>query len=347
MDEYFTRTFSRNLAYVCSVNNWQPFRVANSRKGSCAPFWKGSFRCRVSNDCVKLTMSIVDEPANGSDVPVNVTIIGQCTHIAQDNDAKNIQGDLPNRRNLTGDNRRNAVTDLGSATEEYYARLSQMSEIEIQSANTTTCQSPAVLRQAAYENRLSKQLHYDMMLEVDVQREAWDVAMPGKFVNGYIQSISLVPFTVTCYTEGQLKLYIKECQKSDCTVHFDATGSVITNIENQKRTLYYCLLLGNGSMPICDFITTSHRSSNIRAQLDSFQDNVRLCNNGRTINPLYIVTDFSFAMIEACLRSFNAETLPKYLTYCQRLLTKKLTCHCEAQKSHMFVCGTLHKNYVE
>jgi hypothetical protein len=286
-------------------------RVANSRKGDCAPFWKGVFACRVSDECVKVIMTIADFPDGISEVPVDVTILGQCCHLnANETDDEAMDARRPNRRFLKGDNRRRTaelVTECGkSPAEIHYAALGTMSEIECQSLNTTPCQTPNIIRQAAHGRRVSEQLHSDMLLELDVQREAWNASMPGRIMCGYIQSISIVPFCVTFFTEGQIDSYIRYCKEdSSSTVHFDATGSVVKEITGQKRPLYYCMLMAQTSLPVFEFITTTHASFNIRSQLDFFNEKARQINAGRTVNPHYAVTDFSYALIDACLRSFN------------------------------------------
>ena len=59
--------------------------------------------------------------------------------------------------------------------------------------------------------------------------------------------------------------------------------------------------------------------------MDIFNGFVRLSNNGRLVKPAYIVTDFSFALIHSCIRSFNEMSLLEYLRRCYAVLMGKLT----------------------
>jgi len=90
-----------------------------------------------------------------------------------------------------------------------------MTEAECTAGNMTTCQTPQVLRQAAYETKRSTQLHHYMVLELDLQRLCWKAALPGKHVSGYVQAIGLRPFFVLAYTEMQLMAYIDSCSSTD------------------------------------------------------------------------------------------------------------------------------------
>lgn len=128
-----------------------------------------------------------------------------------------------------------------------------MNNDKCESGNMSACQ-------AAYEKRTADRLHHNVVLELDINREAWGVAIRGKVLNGYIQQLAVYPFTVVFYCEAQLLSYINYCCKNDSsTVHFDATGTVIKDIANQKRPLNYCLLMAEGSLPAMEFITTCHK----------------------------------------------------------------------------------------
>ena len=241
--EIFYDKFHEVWPYCALTAEDNRLRVENSRKGDCAPFWKGVFACRVSNDCIKVLMTIADLPKFDCDIPVDVTIIGQCTHLESVTANQSTMDGInlrPNRRFLKGETRRRTaelVTNCGqSAAEIHYAALGKMSDGECEGIDTTVCQTPDVIRQAAHSKRLSDQLHTDMLLELDVQREALNASLSGRCFNGYIQSVSLFPFTVTFFTEGQIDSYVNYCKEdSSSTVHFDATGSVVKDIPGQKR----------------------------------------------------------------------------------------------------------------
>jgi hypothetical protein len=196
----------------------------------------------------------------------------------------------------------------------YYNKLSTMTEEECSAGNTTSCQSGGVFRQAAYEQRRRDRLHSDITTELQIQRETLATALPGSKINGFIHSIGIFPFQVSFYLEGQLKAYIAKCiSRDECVLHFDATGSIIQNIKGQKMPYYYCLLMAGHNLPVLEFISASHTIDSIRAQLESWIGHVRLMNNGQTVKPKYIVTDFSFALIQASIQAFNQYSLSGYL----------------------------------
>jgi hypothetical protein len=143
--------------------------------------------------------------------------------------------------------------------------------------------------------------------------------MHGDKLNGYILSIGRDPFHVIFFSQQQLQTYIESCKKDGgCTTHMDATGSVMRDLPGQKRPLYYCLLLSNNSLPVCNILTTRHTSESIQARLLTFNHFVRVVNANKFVQLKYIVVDFSYALINACVRSFNEESLSRYLRRCHQ-----------------------------
>jgi hypothetical protein len=110
-----------------------------------------------------------------------------------------------------------------------------------------------------------------------MQCESFLSAMTRQKLSGYIQTITMFPFTVTFYCEEQIEVYITACQADGgCTVHLDATGYVIRNIDGQKMPFYYCMLLNDGSLPVFDLLTSRQTAVWIQSALDSFNASVRL-----------------------------------------------------------------------
>jgi hypothetical protein len=129
-------------------------------------------------------------------------------------------------------------------------------------------------------------------------------------------------------SEKQMELFTTTCKEDeDTTLHLDATGSVMQRIRGQQRPLYYCLFLAKLSIPVFDVLTTTHKSVSIQGSLDEFNSLVRQINNGKVVKPRYIVTDFSYAIINACLQSFNNLSLLSYLRRCFNILQVKVTQH--------------------
>ena len=79
------------------------------------------------------------------------------------------------------------------------------------------------------------------------------------------------------------------------------------------------------SIPVFDMLSSFHTAATIETKLSLLQSHIRLCNNGQADIPAVIVTDFSYAMMYACLRAFNNETFVEYLQRCFLILRWKAT----------------------
>jgi len=71
------------------------------------------------------------------------------------------------------------TTSQKSATEVHYTHLGHMSEKEVSTSNKTACQTPAILRQAAYERRRSEHLHENAVFGLEIAQECWEASTPG------------------------------------------------------------------------------------------------------------------------------------------------------------------------
>ena len=116
---------------------------------------------------------------------------------------------------------------------------------------------------------------------------------------------------------------------------FDATGSVIVEVKNQKKVFLYSLVSHDKTndciIPIADFVTSAHDSTTIAKYLLSIKSHLEL--NSVSI----IVTDFSWALMNAVLLIFNNCNILTYLNwcydhiYCQGIVNphlKTLLVHC-------------------
>ena len=292
-----------------------------------SPFWVGRARCRTGN-CIEATMVIQDYPVADEDVRVDVEVTGVCQHVE---DGQEIVVERPNRRQLRSQQRAETAEQLTtsqqSATELYYRRLGEMSTLEVDAGNQTTCQTPPVLRQAAYERRRSEHLHEHLVMELDIARECWEASTPGIHINGYVQQLGIFPFHVLFFTEAQVAAYVDQCKTGPgATVHIDATGSVVRRIPGQKTVYYYCVLLSDGNLPILDMLTSKHEAAWIQCLFQSYNSAVRRVNNGRLVTPRFIVTDFSYALMHACIQAFNdGMQLDTYLQQTYNILSGRCT----------------------
>lgn len=303
--------------------------------------WNAFGKCRTGN-CISVKFTVDEIPRRDIDVTVVAEISGECSHKG---DNRNIDMQLPNRRYLSGKKRAETVDKLkstGLTPNELNKRyLSEMSVDECISGNTTKCQSPGILKQALSESNRSKRLHENVTYELDIQRRAWLASLPGTNVQGYIQSIGLYPFHVLFYLEGQVKAYIASAKTADCTLHVDATGSIISSLgeKSGRDTVYlYSVVLAKANLPVCEFLSADHRSHSIQGHLDTFNACVASVNHNKRLRPNYVVTDFSYALIHAVTKSFNECDLVAYLNNCEKILSKQATSNMIASTCFIILC---------
>lgn len=123
-------------------------RKAGSRKRN-SPFFRGSAICK---DCIKADFVINDDPQPDTDVRVEVTVTGSCTHsnVPAEGVATETTSVPSQRRGrrLTGTKRMNVARGIVSgdstASQEYYAELSAMPDDALRAGNTAPCHTQAV-----------------------------------------------------------------------------------------------------------------------------------------------------------------------------------------------------------
>jgi hypothetical protein len=86
------------------------------------------------------------------------------------------------------------------------------------------------------------------------------------------------------FLERQIKAYISAISSRDeCILHVDATGSLISTLGEKtgRDTVYlYSADLAPGNLPVCEFLSTDHRSCAIRSFLEFFNNDVTKDNGG-------------------------------------------------------------------
>lgn len=217
-----------------------------------------------------------------------------------------------------------------SATEKYHESMAFMTEDECKAGNKTACQTPSVIRQAIYEVKKKDRLHDDMIQEVNILRRGWISSIRCRQLHGFVRGLGIEPSYIVWYLEAQVDMYIKASKSHDCMLHFDSTGSVVkksdkASMEKIPKTYYYTMLVAKTGMPALEFLTTRHDSDWITDRISMFLRDVRKLNSGRTVRPLYVITDFSFPLIYSTLFAYNKETLAAYFKFCYDVLNKNKT----------------------
>ncbi|XP_048020975.1 uncharacterized protein LOC125251962 [Megalobrama amblycephala] len=124
------------------------------------------------------------------------------------------------------------------------------------------------------------------------------------------------PFGVHLYTETGLVILVQHLRKGPVTLHLDATGGVVSRIPSQaKRVFYYSINLpGHGKdkppLPVSEMITNDHTIPNVSFWLHQTVTKIRKLT---LYNIHQVETDYSWALIQSVLLSFNKQDINTYL----------------------------------
>lgn len=234
------------------------------------------------------------------------------------------------RRQLKGTAREEMKKDLKSAgvSNVYYKNIASLSEIEKKAGNLTNAPSKEVLHNLRKEDSEIQLLTKDPISEVILTGEILrDGDTDSKSILGYIQCISVLPFAVVLFTEATIRL-LRRALVHNIPLHLDATGSVVSKIQGQKKPVfYYALVMKDTSsvkspiIPVAELITNSNTTVNITHFLGRVKEaSIRL--GSRSVRPVRIEVDFSWPLINSILLVFNAENMVKYLQKCWNTLYK-------------------------
>ena len=152
-------------------------------------------------------------------------------------------------------------------TEYFYEKLGDMHCDAYKYGNMTTAPPPAALQKMVSEIISKERSHSYVIEEVKlvklVLRDKDDVR---RLIKGSVQYIADEPLILHMYSESQLDLLFDSLKKKKGSLHLDATGQVVRNISDQKRVLYYALVIkpvsGESLVPIAELVTTDHSTPN-------------------------------------------------------------------------------------
>ena len=128
------------------------------------------------------------------------------------------------------------------------------------------------------------------------------------------------PFTVHFFTELRLDCFVKYCKSASYSyLHIDATGSVIKKLEEQTPVFFYSMVFKTGEDP-CNTLPLSGAllCDQTAASITSYFNCVRskLALRCKTARPSFVVIDFSAALLNSVLSSFNVENTRNNLHRC-------------------------------
>lgn len=161
---------------------------------------------------------------------------------------------------------------------------------------------------------------------------------------GFIQrpSITKSELSVTLIDQPMTMFYHEHAK--DDILFIDATGSMVRQLKNFKKILYYAAIIRHPfdcgpPMPVAEYITSNQDPFSIRRFLNMIQEKEchKYGTRGKT-NPKLILLDFSMALIQACLDEFCAEEFNEYLDRTHCIVTGCASNHALA-KSILHICA--------
>ena len=124
----------------------------------------------------------------------------------------------------------------------------------------------------------------------------------------------------------------------------DATGNLLPRIKNQKQVLLYSIIVHDKKKkficPISDFFSTGHDAHTIGSYLALIKNEME-----KTIpKKLYqtapiIVTDFSWALLNANCDTFNKVNMKTYLNWCFDVLINDCVLIMKLMNSILYICA--------
>jgi len=145
---------------------------------------------------------------------------------------------------------------------------------------------------------------------------------------GYVQVVGEMPFRVHLYCEQQIDLYVEYCKKEAYSfVHIDATSGVIGRLKDQGPPLLYTMLIKTGDDPINNIpVAHSILTDNAVPSISYFLGDVAHAITNykkKLVLPSFFVIDFSAALMNSILQSFNGENINTHLARCWNVIGRK------------------------
>ncbi|CAL1672559.1 unnamed protein product [Lasius platythorax] len=137
------------------------------------------------------------------------------------------------------------------------------------------------------------------------------------------------PFYVILFTRQQIDYLLLLPANGEVFLHLDATKRVVAKALNSRGpVMYYALTIPVskkfGSLPVAEFISSVHSVLHIAYFLSTFTTAIRK-RTSRELVVNKIEVDFSIALIQAVLKSFNNMNLSKYLEETYKLRSESVS----------------------
>jgi hypothetical protein len=295
--------------------------LENTRKRNSS-FFRSIATCK-SPSCERMfEIFIRDEPIGRDSIVVRIRAVGDENHSADENAVA---------RHLTGKNRHDVgkMADAIGPLKVFQQKVEIADEEMLIARNFTGCETTEVIKHAAVDYRKKYQLDEDIFRECRVRQQLLeDIDVISAKIKGYVQVMGEKPFRLHLTTEAQVLRFITYCAKSAYShVHIDATGSIVKNLPHQKIVLLYAAIFKDGSdptnvIPLGHAILADHTATSISYFLGNLRQHVVTLVD-KVSRPSFFVTDFSPAIFNAILQTFNHEDIRGHLKRCWNVMLRK------------------------
>ncbi|CAF0946024.1 unnamed protein product [Brachionus calyciflorus] len=230
-----------------------------------SPFWSGSFVCIEKMCCKSYQLKIDKEPIENQQFKIEI-------RVNEDEKAISHQSKVKSSKKFYGEERKElALQIMSTGTVNVQSSLYEKNNKEFNEKYKNV--NLAVLRQIKSEFNSSYKLSNDLIVDTLANKNLIDkLDLNGESsskLKGFIRNISIDPHEFLIFNQLNVNLWKNYCQNYPeyLVCYFDATGSIIENIKDQKRKFYYSLIVNEKkqhlSYPIAEFLTTDNTSLNI------------------------------------------------------------------------------------
>ena len=265
---------------------------------------------------------IREEPLGKDSFVVRIRAVGDENH---DEDGEAVA------RHLTGTERLDVGKEAAAIgpLKVFQQKVEIAAEEMLVARNFTGCESVEVLKHAAADYRKQFRLDEDIFQECRIRENIIDeLDTTSVKMKGYVQAMAEKPFRLHLTSEAQVERFSRYCKKSTYShIHIDATGSIVKNLPHQKIVLLYAAVFKDGNdptnvIPLGHAILTDHTATSISYFLGTLRQHIVTLNN-KVVRPSFFVTDFSPAIFNAILQSFNHEDIRAHLKRCWNVIQRK------------------------
>ncbi|CAF4112966.1 unnamed protein product [Didymodactylos carnosus] len=295
--------------------------VESSRKKNSS-FFRCIATCKNRSCERTFEIFIKDEPIGTQSIVVRIRSVGDEQH---DKDGEAAARPLTGKLRIFIGKTANTIGPLKVFQQKVENADAEMLSVR----NFTGCETMEVLKHAAADYRKHFRLDEDIFREYQAtQHILEEVDVTSVKIKGYVQVMAEKPFRLHLTSEAQILRYISYCKNNAYShIHIDATGSIVKSLPHQKIILFYAAVFKDGNdptniIPLGHAILADHTATSISYFLGTLRQHIVTLKD-KVIRPSFFVTDFSPAIINAILQTFNHEDIHGHLKRCWNVILRK------------------------